>query len=368
MESTFDKLNKDILSGIRGENQGIPIGLEKLGKYANIRKHILTLIFSTTGAGKSSMIDTIILNACDAHMEGKCKLKPDFQLFSMERSSKIRIAKWLCYIIFVKQGIEIQLAKMLGWWEEKLTKDEHDLILQYREYIDILLSEYVTIHEGAKTPNEIFRIMKDHFEEKGEYSTISIIDKKTNKERETKIYIPNNPYEIVCPIFDHGNLTKTTQALPNKKQTIDKLVEMVQGMRDLEGAAPIWVGQVNRAISGVTRSKDTEQELTLEDVKESADIVDASDLCISIFDVLKYKQTSKTGYDANDFVDKSNGNNYFRSAQILKSSYGADSLRIPLAFNGFCGQFMELPKKSDLTPDQYRDLVKNVLNKSYFLQ
>jgi len=67
-----------------------------------------------------------------------------------------------------------------------------------------------------------------------------------------------------------------------------------------------------------------------------------------------------------NFIDKNNGSNYFRSCQILKSSYGQDSLRIPLAFNGFCGQFKELPKKNELSDREYQDLLTKVLNKSYF--
>lgn len=267
MGSIFDGLDQEIRDGMEGKNQSISIGLTKLGKYANIRKNILTLIFSTTGAGKSAMIDTIIMNACRSHMENpsEFKLKPDFQLFSMERASRIRIAKWLCFIIFVNEGFEIQLPKMLGWWDEKLSASEYALIEQYRPYIEMLLNDYVTIHEGAKTPNEIYRIMKDHFENKGKYEEVKTPDPKTGRDRIKKIYNPNNPSEIVIPIYDHGNLTKTTKDLPTKKQSIDKLVEFTQGFRDLEGASPIWVSQVNRSISGVARIKDQEHELVLED-------------------------------------------------------------------------------------------------------
>lgn len=368
-ESTFDKLNQDIEAGIKGDTQSIPIGLAKLGKYASIRKNILTLLFSTTGAGKSSMLDTIILNACESHMNSPAtfKMKPDFQLFSMERASKIRVAKWISFFVFRHEGIEIQIPKMLGWWDDKLTKKEHELILSQKDRIDTILNDYVTIHDGAKSPKEIYRIMKDHFEDVGKYDVITTIDEKTKKERTTKIYTPNNSNIVVVPAFDHGNLIKTTQEYPSKKNAIDKTVEMVQSFRDLESAAPIWISQVNRAISGVTRSKDSEQELQLEDVKESGDIVDACDIAISLFDPLKYKQSSKTGYTPEDFVDKSNGNNFFRSAQILKSSYGADSIRIPLAFNGFCGEFRELPKKQDLNAVEYEELIEKVLTKSYFL-
>lgn len=367
MVSTFDKLNDDIEKGIRGEVSSIPIGLPKLGRYANLRKNILTLLFSTTGAGKSSLLDTIILNSCEAHMQGRSKLKPDFQLFSMERASKLRVAKWVSFLVFRNEGVEIQVPTMLGWWDEKLTKKEHELILSQKETIDLILNDYVTIHDGAKTPKEIYKIMKDHFEDLGKYDFIKTIDPKTEKERNTKIYVPNDDKIITIPAIDHGNLIKTTQELPSKKSAIDKTVEFVQGFRDLEGAAPIWVAQVNRSISGLTRAKDTEQELVLDDVKESGDIGDACDIAMSLFDPLKYKQSSKTQYVPEDFVDKDNGSNYFRSVQILKCSYGADSVRIPLAFNGFCGEFKELPKKKDLTESQYRDLVDRVLTKSYFL-
>jgi len=363
MESIFDDLNKEISDGMEGKNQSIPIGFPKLGRYANIRKRILTLLMSTTGAGKSAMVDGMMLNGCESHMNSpsEFKLKPDFQLFSMERNKKMRIAKWISYLIFKNEGEEIELPKMLGWWDEKLTKAEHSLILSQKKYIDCLLNDYITIHEGAKTPNEIYRIMKDHFETTGKYEVVKI------KGKDEKIFIPNNTNIVTSPVFDHGNLTKTTQALPTKKQAIDKLVEYTQGFRDLEQAAPIWVSQVNRSISGVSRMKDGEHELVLEDAKESGDIGDACDIAISLFDPVKYSQSSKTGYTPTDFVDKTNGKNYFRSVQILKSSYGADSLRIPLAFNGFCGQLKELPRKIDLKDNQYQILIDSVLNKTYFL-
>lgn len=330
----------------------------------------LFLLEDFTVAHNSAMIDTIVLNACDNYLKNpSINMKPDFQLFSMERSKEMRIAKWVSYIIFKNEGEILSLPKMLGWWaDEKLTKAERSLIASQKDYIDTILNDYVTIHEGAKTPNEIYRIMKDHFEAKGEYDEESKVDPKTSSIKKTKVYNSKEDRTIIIPIFDHGNLFKTTKDLPTKKASIDKAVEYVQGFRDLEGSSPIWVSQVNRSISGVTRSKDSELELVLEDVKESGDIGDACDIAISLFDPVKYNQGSKTGYTPTDFVDKNNGNNYFRSAQILKSSYGADNLRIPLAFNGFCGQFKELPKRSDLNDIQYQDLLDDILAKKYFLK
>lgn len=360
--SQFDNLRNMIALGMEGDNNYIPIGLPRLGKYANIREKILTLIFSTTGAGKSAMIDTIIINACRSHMNSPgLYMRPDFQLFSMERAKELRIAKWISQLIFIEQGEIIEIPKMMGWWDEKITKEELSLIDSYKPFMDQMLNDYIDVHGGAKSPNEIWKIMKDHLEKKGEYG------EETIKGKTYKKYTKLDPREICIPVIDHGNLTKKTKELSSKKEAIDKLVEMLQGFRDLESCAPIWVSQVNRSISSVTRSKDGEFELVVEDVKESGDIVDASDIAISIFDPVKYNQSSKTGYTPTDFIDQSNGNKYFRSAQIHKSSYGADDIRIPLAFNGFCGQFKELPKRKDLDDSQYNDLINSVITKNYFL-
>lgn len=102
-------------------------------------------------------------------------------------------------------------------------------------------------------------------------------------------------------------------------------------------------------------------------VKESGDLGDACDIALSLFDPAKFGQASKTGYSPLDFIDKDTGAKYFRSIQIVKSSYGEDDLRIPLAFNGFCGQFAELGRRKDLDERQYKQLIDDVLSKKYFL-
>lgn len=360
MESIFDGLLVEIEEGIKGKNKSISVGLPKLGKYVDIKKNMLTLIFSSTGGGKSAYIDTIILNACRNYLDNG-GMKPDFQLFSMERASKLRVAKWLCTLIFINEGVEIQLPKMMGWWDDKLSKVEHDLILKQKEYIDAITNDLVTIHDGAKTPNEIYKIMKDHYEEIGAYEEI------TEKGKTKKIYHQNDENIITIPIFDHGNLTKTTKELSTKKQAIDKLVEFAQIFRDQHNSNVIWVSQINRSITSLTRAKDDEYEPEISDVKESGDIGDACDVAVALFDPYRHKQSSKTGYSPSDFIDRKNGNNYFRSAHICKASYGADSVRIPLGFLGFCGKFVELEKRNDLSEKEHRELIDNILTKKYFL-
>jgi len=359
MVSIFDELKKEIDKGISGENESISIGLPKLGNFANIRKRMLTLIFSTSGAGKSGFIDTVILNSTSELMQSPKKNTVKYLLFSTERSKILRLAKWMSFKIFKEYGEVIDVAKLLGWRSEKLKKSELDLISKQKEFFDCLFNDYVTIYEGAKSPTEFFKIMKTYFESIGTYE-------KTDKY--TEIYIPNNEKKIICPIIDHANLTKTTKELNTKKLAIDKLVEFCQGFRDKEASSILWVSQVNRSVAALSRAKDAEYELMLEDVKETGDIGDACDLAFSIFDPLLYKQSSKTGFNPVDFLDKKDGSSYFRSIQILKSTYGQNGLRIPFGFNGFCGQFKELKKRDEYNSLEYDALVTSVLNKSFFIK
>lgn len=361
--SEFDKLNKEVQDGMQGKNESIPIGMPRLGRYANWRKRIFTLLFSSTGAGKSSLADDMMLNAAEWCMQNTKATgrKIKFILFSMERAKHYRIAKWVSRKIFLDEGVSIPIPKLLGWWKEKLTPQEYELFERYRDYVDVLLDEYIDIYEGPRSGPDIYRICKEFFEKNGKYET----DPKNPYKR---IYIPHDPNLIVSIVLDHGNLTKRTKEYPTKKQAVDFTCEVLQGFRDLEGASPLWIAQVGRSISNPLRLKDTEAELTLDDVKESGDMGDACDIALSLFDPVKYKQTSKTGYNPMDFLDKTNGAKFFRSIQICKSSYGEDDLRIPLAFNGFCGQFKELPRRDSLSDTELYNLIEGVKSKSYFLE
>lgn len=103
-------------------------------------------------------------------------------------------------------------------------------------------------------------------------------------------------------------------------------------------------------------------------MKASGDVGDACDIGLSLFDPLKYKQSSKTGYNPQDFVDNDSGSKFFRSITVCKSSYGADDVRVGLGFNGFCGDFDELPKKQNLSDTQLRNLLDDVKSGRYFFE
>jgi hypothetical protein len=352
---SFDILKQEIEDGLEGKNNGLSMGFNRLNKYIGIRKRIMTLVFGASGSGKTAYVHSAyILNPYDHYMKTKAKSGIKFKviLFSMERSKVYIIAKWLSRKIFLDTGNLIPIQKMLGWWETKLTKEEHKLILEFEWYINELL-EVVDIIEGAQNPTAIYKYVKNYAEENGKFE---------QKDEYTKVYIPNNPNEIVIIIEDHLGLTKLEKGMSSKKEAIDKVSEYNQWFRDVLGYSPVPVSQLTRNLSNPAFQKMDSFEPTIDDIKESGRPGEDSDVVISIFDPSRFK-TNDVSYNAQKFIDTSNGANYFRSIKILKNTYGEDSIRCGMGFQGATGIFKELPKSKEMDNFEFESL----FNGSYFL-
>ena len=351
----FEELKEEVTRGLLGRNTGIPMGFNRLDRYIGIRKRILTLIFGSSGSGKSAFLhSSYILSPYDFYVKNKDTLKFKVILFSMERSKIYILAKWMSRKIFLEQGVLIPIQKLLGWWKDtKLTNDEHDLFLMYEDYMNELL-EVVDIIEGAQNPTGIYKYVKDYAERNGVFEEI---------DKYTKVYIPNHHNEIVIVAEDHLGLTKRETGYNTKKEAIDKLSEYNQYFRDSLGYSPVTVSQLTRNLSNPIYQKMDTFEPSVDDVKESGNPGEAADNIISLFDPSRYK-TTDPGYKVGKFIDDSTGGNYFRSIKLLKNSYGEDSLRIGMAFEGATGIFKELPKPKSMEGFDYN----NLFNKSYFLE
>ena len=352
---SFQLLKEEVQKGLDGRNGGIPMGFDRLNRYVGIRKSMYYLIGGLTGSGKTSFIDdAFVLNPVDWAMseEGqKSGIKVKVWYRSMERSRTYKLAKWTSRKIFLDQGIIIPVNKLLGW-TEKMTKDEHDLFLMYEDYM-MQLEDMVTIIDGPENPVGIAKELKSYALERGEIIQVDKYNKR---------YIPNDPDEITLVVLDHIGLLKTTSAQPTKKQAIDKMSDELRYARDFYGYSPVVVSQFNRSISNPTRIKNGDVEPQLEDFADSSSTQNDSDVCMALFDPIRYNVSDPSGYDTNKLRDDFGGK-YFRSLRVIKNSYGEDDIRIGLAFLGQIGMFKELPRKRDMTEGDYT----SVVNKSFFI-
>lgn len=353
---SFELLKAEVDKGLSGKNGGIPMGFHRLNRYVGIRKGMYYLVGGLTGSGKTSFIDdAFVLNPVDWALSKQglasgVKVKVWYR--SMERSRTYKMAKWVSRKIFLDQGIIIPVSKLLGW-TETLTKDEHDLFLYYEDYVN-QLSEIVTIIDGPENPVGIAKDLKKYALERGSIEQLDDYN---------KIYVPDDPNEITIVVIDHIGLLKLTKDQPTKKQAIDKMSDELRYARDFYGYSPVVVSQFNRDISNPTRIKNGDVEPQLEDFADSSATQNDADVVMGLFDPMRYKVADPSGYNLDKLVD-SYGAKYFRSLRLIKNSYGEDDVRIGLGFLGQIGMFKELPRKKDITDDDY----ESIINKSYFLR
>jgi hypothetical protein len=350
---SFELLRKEVDKGLSAKSNGIPMGFDRLNRYIGIRKGMYFLVGGLTGSGKTSFIDdAFVLNPFDWYIsqtDPGVKLRIVYR--SMERSRTYKMAKWVSRKIFIDQGIIIPVSKLLGW-NEKMTKDEHDLFLMYEDYIG-RMSDVITIIDGPENAVGIAKELKAHALQHGKIEQVDEFNKR---------YFPDNENEITIVIIDHIGLLKTTKDQTTKKQAIDKMSDELRYARDFYGYTPVVVSQFNRDISNPIRIKNGDVEPQLEDFAESSQTQNDADVVLALFDPMRYKVADPSGYDLNKLKDDF-GAKYFRNLRLIKNSYGEDDVRIGLGFMGQIGMFKELKKRKDMTDADY----EAVINKTYFL-
>lgn len=356
MNLIYDKLKEEVDKGLEGGNSGITTGFKELDKYILIRKRVYTLIFGASGTGKSALATCgWILNPFDWYWKNKAttKIKLKIVYFSMERSSVYISAKFLSRKIFLNEGIEIPVSRLLGWWDKKLSKEEYTIFIKYKPYFDNM-SKVIEIIDGKQNPTGIYKWIQKYALENGKVEQINEFQ---------KMYIPNDENLITIIVIDHQSLISREKGLNTKKEAIDKLSEYLQHARDFYGFSPVLVAQMNRDIANPVYSKMESFEPMPEQIKDSATSYEDCDVCLSLFDSVKFKTKAPTGHDADKLIDKETGDKYYRSLKIHKNSWGQDDIRKGMAFLGGYGHFKCLPKFSDTTEDIY----KSILDKTYFL-
>lgn len=355
--SVFDDLVKEVEDGMQGRNAGIPMGFTRLNSHVSIRKSTNYLVGGYTGSGKTALLDdAFVLNPVDWYLRNRSTTDIRLKIiyWSMERNKKFKLMKWISRRIFLDHGKIIPVTRLMGWCpiDQRLSKDEHDLFLMYKDYIEAIL-EVVEIIDGTENPTGIRNYMKAYHLSVGKIEEIDEFH---------KVYIPNNQHLITLKIKDHVGLIKREKNLLTKKEAIDKSSEDNRYDRDFYGTSCVDVSQFNRDIANPMRIKNGDVEPMLEDFKDSGSTQEDADVVLSLFDPMRYKVPDPSLYDLSRLRD-GQGRKKYRSLRILKNSYGSDDVRIGLAFQPEIGHFREMRKLSDTTSADYEAILDN----SFFL-
>lgn len=365
----FDEVRRLVEDGMEGRNMGIPIGFPKLNQHLSIRHSMGYLVGGYTGSGKTSLVDdAFVLNPLEWLMNNQ-NSGLDLKIFylSMERKKLFKLAKWISRRMFLDHGGEpITINKLMGWVspDRRISRTDFNLFSKYEPYIEALMSK-ITMVEGPQNPMGIKKLIDSYAEANGKK-----IDDPNNKPNEkNKIYIPNNPKEIVLIIYDHIGLLKRESRgegkdrmnYSTKKEIIDLASEDARKFRDFYGYSYVMISQFNRDISNPMRLKSGDVQPMLEDFKDTGATQEDADAVLALFDPYRYlqgKDEDVLGYKVNR-IRSEHGKKY-RSLHILKNSYGSDDIAMGLAFQPQIGHFKEMNKfAKDMTDADYESILKN---------
>lgn len=353
--SDFDDLLGDLDDGIAGRNSGLPMGFSRLNNHVTLRKANNYLIGGFTGTGKTGFVDdAFVLNPVDWHITHAGSTPIEVVYWSMERQKKFKLMKWISRRWFLNTGVVIPVNTLMGWCppEKRITPQQREEFLTYREYIDAMLSKiHIFDNSMDHNPTGFRNEMRKFFEARG-----TIVDKHVD---ENGIFVPrhykaHDPNKIILIAKDHLGLIRREKNLNQKKEIIDKVSEDDRYNRDFYGCSNIHISQFNRDISNPTRLKNGDVEPMLEDFKDSGSTQEDADVVISLFDPSRYKVPDPSRYDLDKMTHE--GDLRYRSVKILKNSYGVANIRIGMGFLGSIGMFKELPKLDQMDDAKYQQV------------
>lgn len=388
----------------RGEVVYIPHPLNRVGDIYNIMPSRYTLIFGTTGSGKTSYMDfTYILAPWSMMQQNAMDIHWEVNYFSLERKQMFKHAKWVSWMMYRDDAnLLVSADQIMGWKNGPMNSEGYKLVRKYDREMSELL-EHVNIYDGKVSSSVISRKIREralelgtffHADERGikmddhliyikEFATDGVTEQTKQGEkvyielewegRKFKLYpdghkyFPKHPRTFVFFMIDGINLL-------GNKDVLDDISMELANARDLYGFSPIVVSQQNRAIGDISRMKVHGADLSpqIEDAFKSSQMGFDADLIIGLFDPYKYKSWDKEGkyggYIINPMGSSSSasmqtpgGINRFRSKHVLKNTFGPDSLRFGMKFLGECNHFETLPFPDTIEMEKvYSDIRKGI--------
>lgn len=359
----------EVEKGLQGKNGIIPLGYHRLSDYIDIAKNTMYTIGGETGAGKSTLAqDAFIIRPLQWYFENKDKedIKLSIIYFGMERKMYMYSLKWISRLIWQEQGIYISVKKMLGRQKkdgQRVLMDETEigLVREYKERLREWTKDDVLItHAGSKNPSGISKYLeafaRKHGEIKPKESTDTIEDILGSK-----TYTPHHHNHIVLVLTDHIAILSPEkeggEGAP--KMNIDKFSRTMREARDLYGFSPVIIQQLNREMSNIHRLKMGDLKPKLSDFAGSSSTSQDSDVILALHDPYRHAmddQAQDKGYELRKLKNE-RGDTFYRSLHVLKNSFDASGISMPLGMHPKTGVLQILPKKDSITEDLYAQIV-----------
>lgn len=331
MISGREELFQLIEEGRKGSNIGLTIGSPKLETYMDgFLPGTSYLIGAQSGVGKSTYtLWALVYQPLIQFLNGEnVERDPHWIMFNLEMTRSQIYAKLLSMYIFDQYGEQIRFKEMFSRGKDTMLSDEHyNLIQECSSFIDIL-DERIVCYDGSLTEEKYVKTMSKELNRFGYW--------------DNGVYVPNNSKQIVGVVIDHMSLVKAS-AGRQKKDEMDAISRASVVLRNTTKiVSPIHVAQFNRSSGSDERLKQSLQEPTSNDFKDSGALYEDSQVVFALHSPQKLKQTTYKKYDIKTLEQS------FLAVFLLKSRFGTSDILVPMGFYGDCSHYAELPKPDEI--------------------
>lgn len=351
----FDLGLNEINSGLKGENNGLSLGLPKLQEYVpGIQPGNIYLIGGETGSGKSMLaINNFVYNPYEDYINNyKEKMNLKIFVISCEMSKSALGIRAISRLLYNKFGIIADTNYILSRGKNRISGDIYNKTLELKDYFD-KMNDHIEIFPSMN-PTGIRNTILRYVNENGKTFNKHV---KTHDGKEIDVfdkYVPNKK-QLILVLVDHISIVKSEKGF-NKKEKIDKLFEYEIALRDMFGVSFVNVQQLNRSMSSTDRFKLGSVEPQLSDFKDSGDSTDASNYVMAIFSPQRYEISPYRNY----LINKKDGGigDRFRSIKLLKNREGSYDKILGTMFLGESGYIKELPRADEMERSFYDKINK----------
>lgn len=345
----------NVQKGRTGENTGLGNGLTYINQFIyGTLPATYYLVGADSGVGKTTLTDFMfVLKAYEDAKERGKKIHICYCSFEISRLSKE--AKWTSYYIFVKYGIRLPVAYILGRINKNLVSDEHFHLIQEAYECVLEIMSVISFVDIMLHPTAVFSGLVEWYEKRGTITRdeISGEDKKKGKRGRIKKYKPNDPDMQVLLIIDHIALADQEQGL-QLKPNIDRLSRYCVELKKIFMTTIVVIQQFSTDLLSSNRT--LQMKKTIMSIAPTR--LDFGDSKATFRDADVIMGAVAPGRDLPEYKGWELTPDKLGLCLILvfimKARDGAMLKVIPLFMDGASGYFYDLPCPMETCPDPYK--------------
>ena len=321
--------------GRNGENIGLSTGIPKLDKViGGVQPSRFYTIAAASSVGKSALVLFIMYNM----LKNIDKKYPVYFLyFSLELPANVLLAKLMSLYCTEEFGVYLTLDDILSF-QNPISDENLDHLKSAKKWIEEI-SSHLTIVDSRLNCSTLYA------ESLKFAAKFGVFEEENGKKR----YVANDPNQRLIGVIDHGLLMTPSEGR-ELKQEIDMAASYMVTLKNKLNMSWFMLMQQNRDASSMDRRKAELSEPTLNDIKQTGAVGDASDVVIQLFYPFREKLATYRGYR---ILGDQGLNRWHRSLIISKNRYGIADQVINTWFAGSVGWFKSLP-----SPDQITDYTR----------